>query len=218
MASVWYRRTGGWWARVSLLTVSLALILLLVSLMTMVLERAFASELPQTQSKHFQEESVQEGSTGSDSDEEFYRFNSQDLLDAQTNPSGSQNRIIIPHGEVPLSGSLETGHIISKGGSLYNTVLALLCIALMGAMLLLLLIRKTTDFRVIAMRTISVAFGLLTVVTWSLLDKLQIPVVLFNNVSVLITSIFILFIATATASYVFEARHTSNKSASPKRS
>lgn len=132
-----------------------------------------------------------------------YRFSEQDLIEAQTNQTGTR----ISDAAVPLASFSQDGKSPSSatGGSLVNTLIVLLNIVSMVAMLLLLSIRKTTDYRVIAVRTIAAAFGLVTITTWSLLDRLQIPTVATNDSTALIVTLFCLYTAIAAGSFFYEA-------------
>ena len=171
--------------------------------------QAYASE-SQRFSRHNQYLEFSEEGENEDSgtcDYEVYDYSNQDLIDAQINQTGSlpnnQPGITIPGDEVPLSNFVQTSQS-SGGGSLVNILLAGLCVVSMGVMLLMLFVRRTSDYRVITVRTIAVAFGLIAIVMWSLFDRLQTPTTLFNSESGLIIVIFCIYAGMATISYLYE--------------
>ncbi len=139
---------------------------------------------------------------------EVYTFDSQDVIEAQTNQSGTATQSMIPDSEIPLSSASRFGQTANytNNGSFFNTVIALVCIASMIVMLWTLVLRRAQDYRVVAVRTIASAFGLVTIATWSLFDKLQFPAVTFNDASVLIAILFTFYMVIAIGSYVYEAR------------
>ncbi|MCL2807194.1 MAG: hypothetical protein FWD27_03385 [Coriobacteriia bacterium] len=171
---------------------------------------AYASELYLPQSVSSQDTSEGEGAgrEAPDSepiaDSEVYSFSAQDLIDAQTNQSNYQHEIIIPYTEVPLASPFEANQTMGFGGSLINTSLAVICIITMAAMLILLLTRKTSDYRVMTVRTLAVTFGLVMVVIWALFDRLQLPSTTLNDSSALIVAFFCVYLSVALFSYFYE--------------
>lgn len=140
-----------------------------------------------------------EGSVG------YQAFDTQDIINAQTSNSGST----IPDVQVPLASGVHSSQSTSADsvlGSVFNTVLVVLCALSMLAMLVALTVRKTRNYRVIAVRTIAVTFGLVTITTWSLLDRLQMPETLFNDSTAIISSFFLIYLVLAVYSYLYEAR------------
>jgi len=143
---------------------------------------------------------------------EVYSFSSQEFFDMQIGLTERQGGIIVPNQVIPLSQTQLDSVSNSNDGSVFNTALVVISILIMGAMLVLLLVRRTSDYRVIAVRTIAVAFGLVTVVIWSLFDRLQVPTAMFNNTSTLLIAIFSIYVIMAIVSYFYEVR-VNNKSA-----
>ena len=183
------------------LVLPIALILLLASLFVLPASQIIAADGNQelSQAQAHEEESIH-------FEQDLTAPSEKDLIDAQTSRADAQ-RVTIPETTVPLTSFSSTVQLTSnQGGSYYNTLVAMLSIASMIAMLVLLSVRKTRSYRVIAVRTVAVAFGLVTIATWSLLDKLQVPAVVFNSSSLLITIIFGSYVVIAIASYVYEAQ------------
>jgi len=144
---------------------------------------------------------------------EVYTFDAQEVIDARANQPDHQGGVIIPSQQTPLNITQQTNAATGNGGSYLNTALVMLSILTMGIMLLLLLLRKTSDYRVITVRTVAVSFGLVTVVIWSLYDMLQVPTEMLNTTSALVTAVFSIFVIMAIASYLYEA-YLGKKSAS----
>jgi len=186
-------------------------VLLVLSYLSLPAAQAFASEPSKAEITQYlsQEDSEEPGEPGY----AVYRLDYQDSIDAQTNQSDHQGTVIIPDYEAPLANPqldiLSTG----TGGSFLNTIIVMVSILAMGIMLCMLLVRKTSDYRVITVRTIAVTFGLVTVVIWSLFDKLQLPTVLLNDSSTLIIAFFAIFVITSIVSYSYE-KHINKKRAS----
>ena len=147
-----------------------------------------------------------EGEGPDDPGFEVYSLTGQDNAEAQTNQSDNQGSMIIPEFDIPLINSGQSTPISGNGGSYVNTGLIILCILIMGVMLFLLLIRRTTDYRVITVRTIAVTFGLVTVVIWSLFDWVQVPTVLINSSTTLLATMFVVFVIMTITSYAYESR------------
>ena len=137
---------------------------------------------------------------------EVFSLTGQDNVDAQTNQSDTQGSIVIPNYIVPLTETHQNSMISGNGGSFVNTAIGIICICAMGIMLLVLLARKTTDYRVIVVRTIAVTFGLVTVVIWSLFDRIQVPSVMINDSTTMVIACFSVFVIMAAISYAYESR------------
>ncbi|MDR1358610.1 MAG: hypothetical protein LBJ48_04575 [Coriobacteriales bacterium] len=197
-ASQWERAL----LRVSLITV-LAL-LLLQGFSGFSAYQAYADE-PQTTPSQEQQSS---GSGTEYPGYTVYSFNSQDIIDAQTNQSGRLSNTAIPDSEVPLAGfsPVDQSPGSAGKGSSFNTLMAALCGISLAVMLLVLFVRRAQDYRILTIQTVAVAFGLVTIATWALLDRLQIPITTFNDASVLIAVLTGVSVVVAVASCVFEAR------------
>jgi len=166
--------------------------------------QAMASEDSPPEVSLYSETSESEGPD--DPGFEVYSLTGQDNAEAQTNQSDNQGSMIIPEFDIPLINSGQSTPISGNGGSYVNTGLIILCILIMGVMLFLLLIRRTTDYRVITVRTIAVTFGLVTVVIWSLFDWVQVPTVLINSSTTLLATMFVVFVIMTITSYAYESR------------
>lgn len=169
---------------------------------------AFANELHNSQIDT--QQYVDKGDSDTEDEEadesqgyKVYTFDSQDIIDAQTNQSGT----IIPDSDVPLTSTLMDSKNSTVGvGSIFNTVIVALCALSMLLMFALIGIRKTKDYRVITVRTLAAAAGLVTIVSWSLMDRLQTPTLVFNDSSAFIAALFSIYVVLAAYSYIYEAR------------
>ena len=137
---------------------------------------------------------------------EINSFDNHDIIEAQTNQSDQSNTVIIPSSEAPLAGFPEASEEADSAGSILNTVLAGISVLSLIMMLYLLLVRKTHDYRVIMVRILAVAFGMVTIVAWSLFDRLQIPFVMLNSSSALVITLFSVYVVMAVFSYFYETR------------
>lgn len=187
--------------RAALLASLLLALMLLVSLFALPVTSAYADE-PQEAPIEEQQESSGADSSSVTPEYEVFTFDSEDIIDAQTNQSGN----VIPDTEVPLANSISSEKSQTGTGSIFNTVLIVLCVVSMLSMLIALSVRKTKDYRVIAARTVAVAVGLVTIATWSLMDKLQAPTVVFNDFTLLISALFAIYVVLAVYSYIYETR------------
>lgn len=202
--------TASRWVRAllrALLLVALILVLLFCGFSGFSAQRAFADE-SQTDPSLEQQEMQSSGSGSESQHYKVYSFDRQDIIDAQTNQSNTPDDGTIPDLKVPLAGFSPADQNLDGAGrgSRFNTGLAVLCIVSLLVMLLMLFIRKTRDYRVLTVQTVAVAFGLVTIAAWVLLDRLQIPTVLFNDVSALLAVCTGIYLVVAVASYVLEAR------------
>ena len=205
MAGASTERAGSsWWGRLPLSVPLLILVLLVVCSITFLPVQVYADGLWRTPGAQAPEEG--EGEDPDATGQGYLVFDTQDLIDAQTNHSSHAEGVIISNEQVPLSSSPSANQNPGTNGSLFNTVLAGVCILSMVVMLVLLLVYKTSDYRVIVVRTLAVAFGLVTVVIWSLFDRLQAPTVFLNDFSPLIGVVFGIYVIMAFASYLYEAK------------
>ncbi|MDR2035743.1 MAG: hypothetical protein LBP91_03610 [Coriobacteriales bacterium] len=209
MKSALKKNTYRWWGITTGLCLFVAGVFLAPCFFPAPAQRAFADEAPQSQENVVLEESNGEETTATSPEEEYFSY--EELADAQIAHADDLTTITIPKSKVPLSRFLQTGQSPGISGSYFNTVLVGLSMAFLLAMLLLLLARKTSDHRVTAGRIIAATVGLATIVTWSHLDRLQTPTVLFNEVSAVIATLFCVFVALSIASYVYEFRLNKNE-------
>ncbi len=190
--------------RVLLAVLAIALLLSFTGTLFVSLTHAYADEPKTMQTKVFQGaqgQSMQEEAVAGTTDSSGY--DEQDSIDARTNQSHAN----IPDSEVPLASFLDREQATGAGhGSFFNALAAAFSGVSMLLMLLALSMRKTSDYRVIAVRTIAVAFGLVTIVAWSLLDRLQVSSLVFNEFSAVISVLLSIYVAFAIFSYVYEAR------------
>ncbi|MCL2749853.1 MAG: hypothetical protein FWE96_02425 [Coriobacteriia bacterium] len=192
------------WGGMIAATVFIALGLLILGIIAEPAPQAIASEDSPPEISLYSETSEGEGPDNPGF--EVYSLTGQDNAEAQTNQSNNQGSTIIPEFDIPLINSGQATPLSGNGGSYVNTGLIMLCILIMGVMLLLLLVRRTTDYRVIAVRTIAVTFGLVTVVVWSLFDWVQVPTVLINSTTTLLATLFVVFVIMTITSYAYESK------------
>lgn len=192
--------------RASIGVVVLAIVALCLYLVFAPVSSAYALEGSGASEQECQAVEGTEGAiTGSDSSTGYQAFDSQDIIDAQTSEQG----ITIPDSDIPLANSATIGQNSGVGsgeGSIFNTVLVVVCVLSMLAMLVLLSIRKTRNYRVIALRTVAVTFGLVTITSWSLMDRLQTPTAAFNEASAFLAALFMIYVVLAVYSYIYEMR------------
>ncbi|MDR2673202.1 MAG: hypothetical protein LBC35_08035 [Coriobacteriales bacterium] len=178
------------------------------------LRTAFASDTVTSKAALSQDSSGDEGRGTTDDDTAPPTYDAQDLVSAQTNHSQAN----IPDPQVPLKNMADVvngsfGAPYSQG-SFVNTGLAIICVLSMVVLVIALVRRKQPDFKIVVVRTAAMAVGLVTVSTWSLVDKLAVPSLVVNNSSILIASLFVLYAAVAVASVVLERSNTKKTHAS----
>lgn len=186
------------WRRFAL-ALFLCLVFIGVPLLLLTLgSQAYASEEAQAQE---QAEETGERVPGYD----VYVLQKQKKSDTQS----GQTSASIPDTETPLTSPLQLSHKMSTKigeGSFFNTGIAVLVTLSLGGVFFVLLTQRKKNFRLVALRMTAVAFGLVTIAVWSLIDRLEHPVIFFNEVSVLMALLFTAYAATALASFVYEAR------------
>lgn len=185
------------------LLAALLALMLVACFFVMPLKSAYANETEGTPVSEQQEgaEGAEE-SEGSGSESEPYTFDPADIIDAQTGQGGAT----IPNADVPLAESITTTQTVASEGSIINFVLVVVCLFSMLVALLAQSVKRTKHYRAIAVRTIAVTVGLVTIASWALIDRLQLPTQLYNDSTVFIAVLFGLYVVALVYSYVYEAR------------
>lgn len=158
-----------------------------------------SQEISAQQQEAAVESNIKNSTKTDDPQEETY--DSDDVIDAQTNQSGAY----IPDTDIPLTGTITTTQATPQG-SILNTLLVAVCSISMLTMLIALFFSKTKDYRVLAIRMIAVALGLVLIASWSLVDTLQTPSQLVNEATVFMSALFSAYAIVFVYSYIYEKR------------
>ena len=190
--------------RILLTAAVLVVVLLFLYSLTALGSQVFAGETEDNEAQQIMDLAQSSESTSY----QVYEFDEQGIQYSQEYQNERNSTISISNLEVPLTSFAFVSQSTDSVGesSMFNLILATATVASLILMLVLFLVRETRDYRVIAIRTIAMAYGLMAIATCSLFDRFQRPLTFFNDASILMAILFGVYVIAAVGSYIYEAR------------